>query len=295
VSNFIAERAEPNVDVPIFAPRLCLSAGESPPHLTQPVGQAVPDAYHLWRRAKPNLRVAEPCRLFDARAAAQSQCPQRLAEARSVASHGRANLSCVTIPQVLSNINRGSFLFTRGATMSGSASDDRGAKFVQLLAMHEHRIGSYVLALMPNWTDAEEIIQQTKLRLWEQFDAYDPTKDFGVWACVIAHYEVLTYRTRAARSRVQFSQELVDRLSGELPQIVVESDSRLPFIERCLKKLTQWQRDLLWRCCVAGDSTQKVASQLGRKAGATRQALLRIRRTLYRCIEDAQQEEADRS
>jgi RNA polymerase sigma-70 factor, ECF subfamily len=175
----------------------------------------------------------------------------------------------------------------------GNVPEDRGATFVQLLAAHEHRIGSYVLALMPNWNDAEEIIQQTKLRLWEQFGAYDAEKDFGAWACVIARYEVLTFRTRAARSRIQFSQELVDRLSDELPEVVVESDQRLAFLEQCVKKLTRWQRDLLQRCCLAKDSTKGVASQLGRKTGATRQALLRIRRELYLCIENALRKEAE--
>jgi RNA polymerase sigma-70 factor, ECF subfamily len=177
--------------------------------------------------------------------------------------------------------------------MSDNASEDRGAKFVQLLAAHEHRLSSYVLALVPSWNDAEEIIQQTKLRLWEQFGSYDATKDFGIWACVIARYEVLTFRTRSARSRVHFSQELVDRMSGELTETAAESDDRLTFVEGCLKKLTRWQRELLWRCCIAGDSTKQVAIQLGRKADATRQALLRIRRKLYRCIEDAQRKEAD--
>lgn len=177
--------------------------------------------------------------------------------------------------------------------MVGNLPDDRAARFVQLLAAHDHRIGSYVLALIPNWNDAEEIIQQTKLRLWEQFESYDPARDFGIWACVIARYEVLTFRTRAVRSRVHFSQELVDRLSGELTQVVAESDARLTFLEQCLKKLTTWQRDLLRRCCLAKDSTQMVASKFGGKTGATRQALLRIRRKLYLCIEDARQREAE--
>jgi RNA polymerase sigma-70 factor, ECF subfamily len=177
--------------------------------------------------------------------------------------------------------------------MLDNTSDDRATAFVQLLAVHEQRISSYVLALMPNWSDAEEILQQTKLRLWEQFSSYNPDKDFGTWACVIARYEVLTFRTRAARSRILFSQDVIDHLSDEMPQIVAESDARLTFVEQCLTKLTAWQRDLLWRCCVAGDSTQKVASQLGRKAGATRQALLRIRRKLFLCIENAKRKEAE--
>ena len=112
---------------------------------------------------------------------------------------------------------------------------------------------------------------------------------------MIARYQVLAFRTRSARSRVLFSQELVNRMSQELTQTDAESDARSIFLEECVKKLTQWQRNLLWRCCVANYSSQEVASQLGRKADAIRQALFRIRRKLYRCIEEAQQKEAEQS
>lgn len=179
--------------------------------------------------------------------------------------------------------------------MADQASKDRGTEFVRLLAAHERRLTGYVVALMPNWNDAEDIIQQTKLRLWEQFDSYDPTKDFGTWACVIARYEVQTFRKRTARSHVHFSQEFIDRVSEQLAKAIEKSDARVSLLEECLRKLAEWQRDLLWRCCVAGDSTIQVAFQLGRKNEATRKALLRIRRGLYRCMEAAQRREANRS
>jgi RNA polymerase sigma-70 factor, ECF subfamily len=179
--------------------------------------------------------------------------------------------------------------------MPDNHPDTVAAEFVRLLAAHERRLGSFVATLVPNWNDAEDIVQQTKVRLWEQFGAYDRQRDFGTWACVIARYEVLAFRTRTVRSRVHFSQEFVDRVSGEMAKRAPESDSRLAFLEDCLKKLTQWQRDLLWRCCVAGDSTQRVATELGRKVEATRKAVLRIRRRLYRCIEVAERKEAEDS
>jgi RNA polymerase sigma-70 factor, ECF subfamily len=175
------------------------------------------------------------------------------------------------------------------------AITDRCSMFVQLLAAHERCLNSFVLALLPNWSDAEDIIQETKLRLWEQFDTYDPKRDFGTWACVIARYQVLAFRTRSARSHVLFSQELVERLSQELVQTHSESDVRLVFLEGCVKKLGQWQRNLLLRCCGAEcRSLQELAVQLGRTPGAIRQALLRVRRLLYRCIEEAQQKEAEK-
>jgi len=181
------------------------------------------------------------------------------------------------------------------AVSDNTTLPDPAAEFVRLLAAQEQRLGSYVATLVPNWSDADDIVQQTKTRLWEQFGTYDRQKDFGTWACVIARYEVLAFRTRTARSRVHFSQEFVDRVSDDLTKVSPEPDSRLAFLEECLKKLSQWQRDLLWRCCVAGDSTRKVASELGRQVDSTRKAVLRIRRELFRCIEGARQKEAEQS
>jgi RNA polymerase sigma-70 factor, ECF subfamily len=173
-------------------------------------------------------------------------------------------------------------------------SNDRARQFVQLLAAHEKRLSGYVLTLVPNWSDAEEILQETKLRLWEQFDAYDTAKDFGAWACTIARYQVLTLRTQAARSRVCFSGEFLDRVEAEAASAAVESDARLRFLQQCLDKLTEWQRELLRRCCLSNDSIKKVADELGHKADSTRKSLLRIRGWLYRCIEEAMREEEKR-
>jgi RNA polymerase sigma-70 factor, ECF subfamily len=178
--------------------------------------------------------------------------------------------------------------------VSNNNPDGRTTEFLRLLAMHERRLTAYVVSLVPNWTDAEDIVQQTRLRLWEQFKDYDREKDFGLWACVIARYQVLAFRTRNARSRIHFSQEFIDRVSAEFVKTAADSDARLTFLEECFKKLTEWQRDLLWRCCVAEDSARMVASQLGRKADSVRKALLRTRRKLYRCIEKAQAREAGR-
>ncbi len=132
--------------------------------------------------------------------------------------------------------------------MSDGKQDNRAIEFMRLLGAHERRLCGFVVAMVPNWNDAEDIIQQTKLRLWEQFETYDRQKDFGSWACVIARYQVLAFRTRSARSRIHFSQEFIDRVSATFAETAADSDARIPFLEDCFKKLTQWQRDLLWRC-----------------------------------------------
>jgi RNA polymerase sigma-70 factor, ECF subfamily len=43
-----------------------------------------------------------------------------------------------------------------------------------------------VAPLVPNVADAEDIVQQTAIALWEKFDAYDPAQPFTPWACRFA-------------------------------------------------------------------------------------------------------------
>ena len=52
-------------------------------------------------------------------------------------------------------------------------------EFLRLLGEHERRLRGFILALVPHWADADDIAQEVRLRLWEQFDDYDPAKDFG--------------------------------------------------------------------------------------------------------------------
>ena len=65
---------------------------------------------------------------------------------------------------------------------------------MRLLAEHERQLAGYVHTLVPLWQDAEDVLQNTKLRLWEQFDSFQLGTDFAAWAITIAGYMVRTHR-----------------------------------------------------------------------------------------------------
>ena len=70
----------------------------------------------------------------------------------------------------------------RGGSMSDRNlpnNDARPHEYLRLLAQYDLRLRGFVFTLVPNWADAEDIVQEVKLRLWEQFDDYDPTRTFG--------------------------------------------------------------------------------------------------------------------
>lgn len=161
----------------------------------------------------------------------------------------------------------------------------RTAEFVRLLTQHERRVYGYILSLAPRWADADEILQETNVRLWAQFDRFEPGADFGAWACTIAHYQVLTFRKRTERERSHFSQQFVDLVAAESTSLVTETDLRISALEECLKKLMASQRQLLRQCYGGKVTLKETAKKLGRSVAATYKSLARIRHVLHECIE----------
>jgi len=169
--------------------------------------------------------------------------------------------------------------------------DARTREFVRLLGAHEQELSGYVVSLVPHWADADEIIQETKLRLWEQFDQYDPTKDFGGWARAIAYFMVLAYRKQSQRASARFSQQFVDVVSREAASLATEAYPLRQALDDCIAKLSQAARELLWACYAGKETIKDVAIRLGRSVRGTQRAVARIRIDLQHCIEDAARRE----
>lgn len=168
---------------------------------------------------------------------------------------------------------------------------DRNRMFVELLGKSERQLNTYVLTLVPSWPDADEIVQQTRVRMWEQFDNYDPTRNFDAWARSIAYYQVLTYRKQAGRRGVLLSEAVIEQLAAE----AVDTDKLSPrrdALIKCLEKLSLPQRKLLAQCYGGDMSISEVSKRLGRSFAGVRQTLFRLRQLLYSCIQQRLMEEA---
>ena len=80
--------------------------------------------------------------------------------------------------------------------------------------------------LLPNAADADEVLAETNLRLWERFDEYDSNKDFGGWARAIAHYEVLTRRKQIMRRQKVISDAAFEALAADAWEVTRPADRR---------------------------------------------------------------------
>src|SRR5947209_16317243 len=85
--------------------------------------------------------------------------------------------------------------------------------FLRLFLQNERRLFAYILTLLPDRVDAEDVLQEASLVMWDKFDPDNPPNDFTAWGCRIAYFKVLDFRKKRQRSRVQFSQPLLERLA----------------------------------------------------------------------------------
>src|SRR5882757_3613228 len=77
--------------------------------------------------------------------------------------------------------------------------------FATLLRESRSRVFGYLLALVQNLSDAEDLYQHTALVLWEKFDQYEAGTDFGTWATSVAHFSALNFLRRQSRRRNLFN------------------------------------------------------------------------------------------
>ncbi len=87
-----------------------------------------------------------------------------------------------------------------------------GAEFVKLFTKYQRRIYLYILFKVPHPFDADEILQETNLVIWQKCDQFQMGTNFLAWACQIATYEVLKFRERNRRDRHYFSVEFIERI-----------------------------------------------------------------------------------
>ena len=169
-------------------------------------------------------------------------------------------------------------------------SEDQAAaqqRFLSLFLRSEREVFRYVAVLVPNVADAEDIVQQTALALWEKFDAYDSAQPFTPWACRFALNKTKQWIERRQRWQALLGGGLVEELAQRRDELRPEIETRLKHLEGCLIKLPAEQRAIVEGYYYRRDGIEKLAEHSGRTVAATYKTLQRIREVLQLCIENA--------
>ncbi len=154
----------------------------------------------------------------------------------------------------------------------------------------QRRLYAYILTLLPNLADADDVLQDTNAVLLRKREEYTAGTEFGAWACRVAYFEVLALckKRQRERSRVLFAdQDLLDNLADEAEGRFAAADQALlTRLERCIKKLSPLHRQLIRLRYGNNLLSDEIAENLVRSASAVRQLLYRIRIRLLKCLQE---------
>lgn len=180
--------------------------------------------------------------------------------------------------------------------MTPNAPDNppRLQELLSLFAQYQRRLYLYILSMLPNPADAEDVLQETNIVVWKKFDSFQPGTDFRAWVFQIALLEVHKFRQRP-RNRtagVTLSNEVFERLAAEYPARESLLETRQDLLARCIAALPDSDRTLVDHVYGGVGRVTEIAQQAGRDRTSVYRSLRRIRRALLDCVERGMAREA---
>lgn len=164
-------------------------------------------------------------------------------------------------------------------------SAERQEEFViQLNAAHGLLL-RYVMSLVANRHDAEDVLQRASLVMWRRFGTFESGTDFVAWATTVAYYEARNFQRVTGRCRLEFDDELMQTLAAERTQHVRQWSARSEALEHCVEKLDRASATLVEAIYTEGTTALEFAEQHGCAPKTIYNKLNFIRRALAECVQ----------
>src|SRR5262245_28464343 len=87
-------------------------------------------------------------------------------------------------------------------------------EFVTLWSAHSRRVYAYIYSLVANWSDADDIFQETSIVLMQKFQEFEPGTSFFAWACRVAYNKVLVH-LKNRKSHEHIDERLLELIHDE--------------------------------------------------------------------------------
>jgi RNA polymerase sigma-70 factor (ECF subfamily) len=169
-----------------------------------------------------------------------------------------------------------------GHSDSRRYSQDGG--FLRLFMADERRIYNFILSLVGNYNDADDLMQETAVVMLNRFDEFEPGSNFAAWGMRVARYKIMNFRKRQGNKLRLFSSETFEKILAHSEAVIERDDDRMRALQNCLLKLNEGDRRLISMRYERETTTKEVAERIGRSVEGLYQTLARIHRLLLQCI-----------
>jgi len=157
------------------------------------------------------------------------------------------------------------------------------AAFRTLYDRHHRRVFNFLLRFLGDRQTAEDLLQETFLRVFASREAYRPTAAFRTWLFTIARNLLVDHSRRAFARPEDLDAEALQTMADPSPNPLTRLEG-LDLEERlqtAITRLPPFQREVVLLSRFADLSHEEIAQVTGASAGAVRVALHRGLRRLH--------------
>lgn len=159
-------------------------------------------------------------------------------------------------------------------------------EFLRLLLKNERQVLRYVMAIIPNIADAQEVFQETAIALWNKIDQYDPELPFAPWACRFAANKAKEFLRTQGRWNGFLEPGVANLLLDRRSQMAPELDRRVAPLRACVQELPKHIRSVVERYYFDQQPTAKIAQESNRSVESIYKSLQRVRTALMDCVNE---------
>ncbi len=171
--------------------------------------------------------------------------------------------------------------------MAFSKQSPPNEQFTCLLLSHQKRIYNFILTLVPNASDADDIMQETVLVMCRKFDEFSIDTNFTAWAFQIARFNIIKFRRNKHQHFSLLSDEAFEKVSNEIERNHNNIDEHLAALQHCLEKLNKNDRELVSLHYEKGLKINSIAEKYDRSTQGLYKVFSRINNLLRLCIKQA--------
>ena len=147
---------------------------------------------------------------------------------------------------------------------------------------YQQHLFNFILTLVPNYSDAEDILQKSAAIMWDKFDTFDRNTTFWHGRKVIRYNISNYYKTKKKEFRLD--DDLLETLCLAQERSSEHFEDQRAALRICMGKLGRVDRDLLQLRYYQGVTVQDIARKINKPASILYRRISAICVLLQRCI-----------
>ncbi len=170
-------------------------------------------------------------------------------------------------------------------TLMDGHIDETTRQVTRLWTLAQPKVSAFVTAVVRDFKDRDDLMQDIAVAVFESFDRYDPERPFVQWAMGVARNQFKVYLRQRKRHLAVFDPETIEVLETAFSEMPAAASRELDFLQDCLKSLDGRGRELCELRYQDGLKPAAISETLKLPGTAVRKALQRIREQLRACVE----------